>query len=69
MSVSRKDEPNNRSDEGKRTMWPGDLAPDDSNLGPSNQLLRSIDKGNLLAEIEAILEPVESVDVREMERG
>ena len=43
-------------------MWPGDLAPDDSNLGPSNQLLRSIDKGNLLAEIEAVLEQVESVD-------
>jgi len=33
-------------------MWSGNLAPDDPDLGSSNLLLRPIDKGNLLSEVE-----------------
>jgi len=34
-------------------MWPSNLSPDDSDLGSSNLLRRTIDKSNLLSEVEA----------------
>lgn len=34
-------------------MWPGNLAPNDANLGSTNFLLSSVDVGNLLAQVEA----------------
>ena len=36
-----------------QTMWPCDLAPDDSDLGASNLLLSTIYKSDLFAEIES----------------
>lgn len=33
-------------------MWPGDLAPDNANLGSTNLLLASVDVGDLLAKIK-----------------
>lgn len=36
-------------------MWPGDLAPDDADLGSTDLLLAAVDEGNLLAEVEAVV--------------
>lgn len=33
-------------------MWPSNLSPDNSNLGSSNFLLRTVDESNLLSEVE-----------------
>lgn len=38
---------------GEFTMWPGDLAPDDADLGSTDFLLSAVDVGNLLAQVEA----------------
>lgn len=37
------------------TVWPGDLAPDDSDLGAADLLRGAVDEGNLLSEVEAVL--------------
>lgn len=37
-------------------MWPGDLAPDDADLGSTDFLLAAVDIGDLLAKVEAIVE-------------
>ena len=42
-----------RIESGEFTMWPGDLAPDDADLGSTDFLLSSVDIGNLLAQVEA----------------
>lgn len=34
-------------------MWPGDLAPDNADLGSSDLLLASVNVGDLLAKVEA----------------
>jgi hypothetical protein len=34
-------------------MWPGDLSPDDSDLGSSNLLRCAVNESNLLSEVEA----------------
>jgi len=33
-------------------MWPGDLSPNDSDLGSSDLLLCTVDESNLLSEVE-----------------
>lgn len=35
------------------TVWSGNLAPDDTDLGSSDLLLASVDEGDLLAKVEA----------------
>jgi hypothetical protein len=35
------------------TVWPGNLAPDNANLGAADLLLSAVDVGDLLAEVEA----------------
>lgn len=37
------------------TMWPGDLAPDDTDLGAPDLLLTPVDVGNSLAKVEAVI--------------
>lgn len=37
-------------------MWPGDLAPDDADLGSTDFLLATVNVGDLLAEVEAIVD-------------
>jgi hypothetical protein len=39
-------------------MWPGDLAPDDADLGSTDLLLAAVDKGDLLAQVEAVFQSV-----------
>ena len=36
-------------------MWPGDLAPDDADLGATDLLLAAVDESDLLAEVEAVV--------------
>ncbi len=36
-------------------MWPGNLSPDNSDLGSSDLLLRTVDESNLLSEVEATI--------------
>lgn len=35
------------------TVWPGNLAPDNADLGAADLLLSTVDVGDLLAEVEA----------------
>jgi len=40
------------ADNARVAMWPGDLAPDDADLGSTDLLLAAVDKGDLLAQVE-----------------
>lgn len=37
----------------QHTMWSGDLAPDDSDLRPTHDLVRAIHESDFLAEVES----------------
>lgn len=40
-----------------RTVWPGNLAPNDPDVGTPNLTLRPVNESNLLAEVEAVKQP------------
>uniref|UniRef100_A0A1Y1KYD9 Uncharacterized protein n=1 Tax=Photinus pyralis TaxID=7054 RepID=A0A1Y1KYD9_PHOPY len=40
------------ADDAGVAVWPGDLAPDDADLGSTDLLLAAVDEGDLLAKVE-----------------